>query len=205
MEQIPFNIQYRHDIESGKYLVVTRDGNSVRIVCWDRKGPYHILGLIKTGMVEIPETFLENGSCIDARECESDLFLILNPDYKEPSAEPSVSPSMELIWHHNTWPWGKSVKIIKSDGGAIVEMTFENTNPGVCYLSCVSVIEPLRRQGIATHLMLTCESYCREQGIFRIDLCSVLTPWVQDFYKKCGYIPIKEEDESMQMYKILNK
>ena len=111
---------------------------------------------------------------------------------------------MKLIWHHNTWPWGKTVRIIKSDGGAIVEMSFEDNNPGVCYLSGLSVIEPLRRRGIATHLMLACESYCREQGIFRIDLNSVLTSWVQDFYKKCGYTPIKEESGFMQMYKILN-
>lgn len=112
---------------------------------------------------------------------------------------------MKLVWHHNTWPWGRSVRIVKSDGGAIVEMTFEDTNPGVCYISYLSVIEPLRRQGIATHLMLTCESYCRKQGIFRIDLYSVLTPsWVQDFYKKCGFSPVKEEGEFMRMYKILN-
>lgn len=27
--------------------------------------------------------------------------------------------------------------------------------------------------------------------------------WVQDFYKKCGYIPIKEEGGFMRMYKLL--
>ena len=52
--------------------------------------------------------------------------------------------------------------------------------------------------------MSVCESYCRENGIFRIDLNSVLVDWVQDFYKKCGYIPIKEENGLMQMYKLLN-
>lgn len=33
--KIPFNINLRQDIESGKYTVVTRDGRFVRIVCWD--------------------------------------------------------------------------------------------------------------------------------------------------------------------------
>jgi GNAT superfamily N-acetyltransferase len=110
---------------------------------------------------------------------------------------------MKLIWHHNTWPWGKTVRIIKSDGSAIVEMSFEDNQPGVCYLSGLSVIEPQRRKGIAKHLMLACESYCREQGVFRIDLNSVLTDWVKDFYKKCGYTPIKEENGFMQMYKMI--
>lgn len=112
---------------------------------------------------------------------------------------------MKFIWHHNFWPWGRTVRIIKSDGSATVEMSFENNNPGVCFLSGLSVIEPQRRKGIATHLMCACESYCRENNIFRIDLNSVLTDWVQDFYKKCGYLPIKEENDFMQMYKILKE
>lgn len=111
---------------------------------------------------------------------------------------------MKLIWHHNIWPWGKTIKIIKSDGCAFVEMSFEDNQPGVCYLSGLSVIESQRRKGIAKHLMLACESYCREQGIFRIDLNSVLTDWIQDFYKKCGYISLKEENGFMQMYKFIN-
>jgi len=110
---------------------------------------------------------------------------------------------MRIIWHHNTWPWGKTVRAILDDASAIVEMSFEDINPGVCYLSGLSVIEPMRRKGLAKHLMLACESYCREQGIFRIDLNSVLTDWVQDFYKKLGYTPIKEDNGFMQMYKIL--
>lgn len=110
---------------------------------------------------------------------------------------------MRLIWHHNTWPWGKTVRIIKSDGGAIVEMSFEDSNPGVCYLSGLSVIPPKRKQGLAKNLMFAAESYCREQGIFRIDLNSVMEDWVIEFYKKCGYSTIKEESGFMQMYKIL--
>lgn len=112
---------------------------------------------------------------------------------------------MKLIWHHNSWPWGKTIKIIKSDGSAIVEMSFDDSQPGVCYISGLSVIESQRRKGIAKHLLFACESYCQEHDIFRIDLNSVMTDWVQDFYKKCGYIPIKEENGFMQMYKLIGK
>lgn len=110
---------------------------------------------------------------------------------------------MKLVWHHNVWPWGKTVRIIAENGGAIVDMSFEDSNPGVCFLSGLSVIPPLRRKGIAKHLMFACESYCREHGIFRIDLNSVLEDWVQEFYRKCGYVAIKEENGFMQMYKLL--
>lgn len=110
---------------------------------------------------------------------------------------------MNLIWHHNTWPWGKTARVILDDASAIVEMSFENENPGVCFVSGLSVIPPRRKQGIAKHLMLACESYCRENGIFRMDLNSVETGWVLDFYKKLGYTPIKKKEGTIEMYKLL--
>ena len=112
---------------------------------------------------------------------------------------------MKVIWHHNSWPWGKTITIITANGGACVDLSFEDNNPGVCFISGLSVINPLRRKGLAKQLMLDSESYCREHGIFRIDLNSVMTDWVIDFYKKCGYSTIKEQDGYMQMYKILTK
>ena len=49
MKTIPFNISHRQKIEAGKYKVETEDGtHSVRIVCWDAKGPgdtTYIIGL----------------------------------------------------------------------------------------------------------------------------------------------------------------
>ena len=36
-------------------------------------------------------------------------------------------------------------------------------------------------------------------------LAEARTDWVQDFYKKCGYTPIKEENGFMQMYKLIGK
>lgn len=36
MNRIPFNIKYRELIESGKYKVETGEGESVRIICWDK-------------------------------------------------------------------------------------------------------------------------------------------------------------------------
>ena len=43
--RIPFDIKYRPQIESGEYKVETRDGKPVRIICWDRKYGYPIVGL----------------------------------------------------------------------------------------------------------------------------------------------------------------
>lgn len=46
---IPFNIEYRPQIESGEYKVLTASGKPARIVCWDMKTQFGdpILALIQ--------------------------------------------------------------------------------------------------------------------------------------------------------------
>ncbi len=109
-----------------------------------------------------------------------------------------------MIIHENEWPWGKSADIVGKKGAAIVHLSFENANPGVCYLSGLSVADGYRRLGYATRLLDESERYCRRKGgIFRIDLCSVKTEFVHQFYLKHGFVDIKEEDDLIQMYKIV--
>ena len=105
--------------------------------------------------------------------------------------------------HENEWPWGKTVTFIYSDGVGTVDMSFEKNNPGVCYLSGLSVIPEHRRKGIALVLMEECINYCQKQGIFRMDLNSVMEDFVMNFYHKLGFVDIKESDGFMLMYKLL--
>ena len=125
--------------------------------------------------------------------------------YLEKQREQKPSSLPEFVWHRNTWPWGKSVRIIKSDGSAVIDMYFVDDNPGVCQISGLLVEESQRRKGFAKRLMDVCEAYCLEHGIFRIDLDSVLTDWVQEFYMRRGFFPIKERDGFMQMRKLLKQ
>ena len=89
-------------------------------------------------------------------------------------------------------------------------MSFEKENPGVCYISGLSVLPHHRKQGIATYLIQEAVNYCladtletRDNPIFRIDLNSVMEPFVLDFYHKLGFIDIKEDGGYMRMYKII--
>lgn len=45
MTEIPFNIVYRPQIESGEYKVVTREDRPVEIRIWDLKGDFPIVGV----------------------------------------------------------------------------------------------------------------------------------------------------------------
>lgn len=90
-ERIPFDIKYRPEIEAGKYLVETREGEPVRIICWDRRGVEPIVALIGDGRLEEVDTFYTNGVYIRGKQSVHDLSLIPNPDYKEPTTTCSTS------------------------------------------------------------------------------------------------------------------
>lgn len=82
-------------------------------------------------------------------------------------------------------------------------LSFDKANPGVCFLSSLSVIPNMRRKGVATFLMKEAERLCSEMNIFRIDLKSVMTDFVIDFYHKLGYEDTEEDDGFMGMFKML--
>ena len=77
--------------------IVTRDGHPVRIVCWDRKGADSIVVLFKYRSSEMVGTCYKNGAYLRNMECDKDLFLVANPDYKEPEPIPS-EPSEAAVW-----------------------------------------------------------------------------------------------------------
>ena len=76
---IPFDVQRAKRSSNGEEegKIVTRDGKEVRIICFDLKNDkYPIIGLVKEGDKEAPETFKKNGIYApDEKECEYDLFL----------------------------------------------------------------------------------------------------------------------------------
>ena len=76
---IPFDVERAKRISNGEEegKIVTRDGKEVRIICFDLKNDkYPIIGLVKEGDKEAPETFKKNGIYApDEKECEYDLFL----------------------------------------------------------------------------------------------------------------------------------
>ena len=102
MEQkrIPFDIKYRPEIEAGKYLVQTRDGKSVRIICWDAESHHPIVYLVRgLGGSELVVGCCSDGSyyCPEVKAAD-DLFLIPNPDYKEPTTTlQKEQPEVELF------------------------------------------------------------------------------------------------------------
>lgn len=84
MAKIQFNIKYRPQIESGEYIVKTRSGNPVRIICWDRDSSTPICALITRD--NGPEDYIwtnKEGRNMKI-ETDDDLFIITpDPDINE--------------------------------------------------------------------------------------------------------------------------
>lgn len=61
MKIIPFDVE---KAKSGKYKIQTKDGEPVRIICWDKKTKYdvNLVGLVDCGDFEIPISINENNS-----------------------------------------------------------------------------------------------------------------------------------------------
>ena len=90
MKRINFDIKYRPEIESGKYKVVTRDGRDVRIICWDKKGKYPVVAIVKyyCGEEEC-FSFTNTGSYSSSTESDYDLFILTD--------EPELTPFEQAI------------------------------------------------------------------------------------------------------------
>lgn len=86
MKTIPFDINLRKDIQSeenkytGRYKVQTREGESVRIICWDKKNTtFPIVALVKDSSryYENLRSFRDNGKyCPTTCESSTDLCLV---------------------------------------------------------------------------------------------------------------------------------
>ena len=78
-KKVPFNMNYRPEIESGKYKVVTRDGRAVRIVCWDATEEYPLIVLFAGGSAR-PAEYPSDGVSTIYKNC--DLFVVTGEEEK---------------------------------------------------------------------------------------------------------------------------
>lgn len=81
MERVKFDLRFKEDIVAGKAKVETRDGQSVRIVCYDWCDKYPLMGKIDDD--QSPILWLADGSFSEECECELDLFVVSDEPLKD--------------------------------------------------------------------------------------------------------------------------
>lgn len=83
-KKIPFSLDYKEKIESGEVSVVTKDGNSVRIICWDANaGDRPIVGLVSIkGNYDQAYFYNEDGK-LPIGDDGDDLYLLVEDELTE--------------------------------------------------------------------------------------------------------------------------
>lgn len=74
-----FNLALAREISKGLVSgrIMTRDGYSVRILCWDALGSYPIVGLVNYGSYERAEHYTAKGLSSFSRNRKTDYDLVI--------------------------------------------------------------------------------------------------------------------------------
>ena len=127
MKTIPFDLKYRHEIESGECKVVTREGFAARIVCWDCKGEWPIVALYDEDGDEYATWVHEDGRS-DVED--SLLDILIQIDEPEEEAEEPLTEFEEAF-----------KRIVLEKFGAVVDETVaHNIKP-----SCKALLDIARK------------------------------------------------------------
>ena len=66
---------------------------------------------------------------------------------------------------------------------------------GMVYIANISVLPGASGRGIGEALLLSAEVYAKEQDLVAVTLATFKSPpWNGPWFKRCGYVPIPEED-----------
>ena len=109
----------------------------------------------------------------------------------------------EMVYHYNTWWWGKSVNIIACGGHGICEVQFDSMFPEVAFVRDLSVTEEMRGQGVAKMLLQECERFAVNNGCKVIQLDAERGGWCAEWYKRLGFVVTKKRKQVFEMKKTI--
>lgn len=95
---------------------------------------------------------------------------------------------MGAIIHQNIWSWGRKDTIVIAYGRALCELSVENENKAVAWLSDVIVHKDYRGNGYGNELLRLAKEHAREMGAAMV--CLWADPeerWIIDWYKRHGF------------------
>lgn len=82
--KVPFEVDLAKKIANGEVdgRIVTRDGESARIVCFDRKDEFRpIIALVNSGDIEVPYAFCLNGKFVNYDVLDTHDLMLEIPEY----------------------------------------------------------------------------------------------------------------------------
>ena len=93
-----------------------------------------------------------------------------------------------VVIHSNRWFWGIAEYIIIAGGNGTCKVCFEDRDPGVAYLSDVSVHISARGQGLGNELLKIAIERARLAGCKTLRLWANPNDWPIEWYKRHGFV-----------------
>ena len=111
----------------------------------------------------------------------------------------------DVFFHINTWYWGHSVDIVKTDGTAIVCVKFdEKSFPKAGYICDLSILETERKKGIGWVMMQYAINTCRDYGMtfarLHVDAKNI---WLKEWYERLGFKELSRDENELEMIREL--
>lgn len=137
-----------------------------------------------------------------------------NIDYKSRCSEENkdiiLSQQKELKYnevylHINSWWWGKSIDIVKTDGTAMVCVKFdEKFFPKAGCICALSVVERFRKKGVGNDMMQLAIEECRIQNMnFARLYVDAKNIWLKEWYERLGFKELSRDENELEMIKEL--
>lgn len=111
----------------------------------------------------------------------------------------------DVFYHTNTWWWGKSVDIVKTDGTAIVCVKFdEKSFPKTGYICDLSVLSTERKKGLGEKMMKYAIMCCKDHFVtfarLHVDAKNI---WLREWYERLGFKELSRDENEIELIKEL--
>ena len=102
----------------------------------------------------------------------------------------------DIIFHRNTWNWGRSTIIIAHSGCAVVTVSIEDETPRVAWISGLSVHRLFRNNGYGTELLKAAIAEAERMGASEVELSAELNTFPERWYRRLG-LEERRSDEKL--------
>ena len=110
-----------------------------------------------------------------------------------------------VLFHINTWWWGKSIDIVKTDGTAMVCVKFDKKYfPTTGSIYGLSVLSTERRKGLGTNMIKYALMSCKDNGMtFARLYVDAKNIWLREWYERLGFKELSRDENEIEMVKEL--
>jgi len=111
----------------------------------------------------------------------------------------------KVIVHTNSWWWGSSVDIVRTDGTAKVCVKYDKKSfPHTGYICDLSVLESERKKGLGWVMMQYAINSCRDNNMtfarLHVDAKNI---WLREWYERLGFKELSRDENELEMVKEL--